>query len=108
MLLKKLFNITDPEYLNGLAKAGSIGLHLVSGVVVGTAAGYFLDKWLDTGPWLLLLFMVFGIVAGFKNVYTDTKRLAAADAAEQKKAQRVDAEKPDVEKTAAKNGNGPT
>lgn len=102
MLLKKLFNITDPAYLSGLSKAGSIGLHLVSGIVVGTGAGYFLDKWLGTQPWLLLLFMFFGIVAGFKNVYTDTKRLIASE-----KEAEPDKEKPDAPKPSSHDRNGP-
>ncbi len=106
MLLKKLFKITDPEYLNGLAKAGSIGLHLVSGIVVGAVAGYFLDKWLDTRPWLFMLLLVCGIVAGFKNVYTDTKRLAASQQ-EEEPGQAPDKDKADADKSSRKDGNGP-
>ncbi len=40
---------------------------LVSGMVVGGAMGYFLDKWLDTSPFLLFIFLIFGIIAGIKN-----------------------------------------
>ena len=81
MLFRKLsdaFNITDKSYLNALSRAGAIGLHMVSGIVVGTLIGYFLDRWLGTFPWLTGVFMFFGIVAGFKNVYVDTKRLIAS------------------------------
>jgi ATP synthase protein I len=78
MLFRKLaeaFNITDKSYLNTLSRASAIGLHMVSGIAVGTLIGYFLDHWLGTFPWLTGIFMLFGIVAGFKNVYVDTKRL---------------------------------
>jgi len=78
MLFRKLidaFSITDKSYLNALSRAGAIGLHMVSGIVVGTLIGYFLDRWLETFPWLTGIFMFLGIVAGFKNVYVDTKRL---------------------------------
>lgn len=78
MFLLKLLNITDKRYLNALSQAGTIGLHLVSGIVVGGAIGYGLDKWLETGPTCLLIFLAVGIVAGFKNVYVDTRRLLAA------------------------------
>lgn len=81
MVFRKLvdaFKITDKSYLNALSNAGTIGLHMVSGITVGTLIGYFLDGWLDTSPWLTGIFMVFGIVAGFKNVYVDTKRLVAS------------------------------
>ena len=38
-------------------------------------AEYGLDAWLETGPWLKLVFLVIGIIAGFMNVYEDTQRL---------------------------------
>ena len=40
----------------GLAMAMRIGVELVAGVGVGAGIGYFLDRWLGTGPWLLILF----------------------------------------------------
>ena len=61
--------------LEGLASVGVIGMHMVSGPLVGLAIGYFLDRWLETGPWLKLIFLVIGIGAGFLNVYMDTKIL---------------------------------
>jgi ATP synthase protein I len=33
-----------------------------------------LDVWLDTKPWLLLLFLLFGIAAGFRNIYLEAKK----------------------------------
>lgn len=81
MLFRKLaeaFKVADKSYLDALSRAGAIGLHMVTGIVVGTLLGYFLDGWLGTYPWLTGIFMLFGIVAGFKNVYVDTKRLVAS------------------------------
>lgn len=83
--LAKAFKVTDQAYLNTLSRAGSIGLHMVSGIAVGTGIGYFLDKWLDTDPWMTGIFMIIGIVAGFKNVYLDTKRLVASQKQEDDK-----------------------
>jgi len=88
MLFRKIvkaFNITDKGYLNALSHAGTIGMHMVSGITVGTLIGYFLDGWLKTFPWLTGIFMVFGIVAGFKNVYVDTKRLVASQKEEEQR-----------------------
>ncbi|WP_293445552.1 AtpZ/AtpI family protein [Persephonella sp.] len=53
---------------------GSIGLHLVSGVVVGVLLGYFLDKYFGTSPWLTILFFFFGVAAGFRNMYKDVQK----------------------------------
>lgn len=58
-----------------LATAGTIGLHMVSGPIVGFAIGYGLDYWLETSPWFKLAFFLIGIIAGFKNVYDDSRRL---------------------------------
>jgi ATP synthase protein I len=75
--LAKFFNINDKNYLDNLSLAGSIGLHMVSAIAVGIAIGYGLDYWLDIYPWCSGIFMFLGIVAGFKNVYDDTQKLAA-------------------------------
>jgi ATP synthase protein I len=66
---------SGPNALDVTFRLGSIGIHLVVCTFVGLAVGYYLDKWLDTRPWLTLLFLVFGIAAGFKNIYEETKRL---------------------------------
>lgn len=38
---------------------------LVGGAVFGVLAGYFLDKWLGTSPWILIGLSCVGISAGF-------------------------------------------
>lgn len=59
----------------------SIGLEMGLAVGLGLAAGFYLDKWLGTSPWMLLLWMVLGLVAGFRGVFRAIKR--ADDAAEE-------------------------
>ncbi|MFA7166864.1 MAG: AtpZ/AtpI family protein [Desulfoplanes sp.] len=56
-----------------------VGIHLVTCTFVGFAMGYFLDKWLGTKPWCLLAFLLFGIAAGFKNMYIEVKKLQEQD-----------------------------
>jgi ATP synthase protein I len=41
---------------------------LAASVVVGCVIGLYLDKWLGTGPWMLLLFLVLGIAAGIRQM----------------------------------------
>lgn len=55
------------------SRVSRIGLRicadLLSAVIVGTGLGYVLDKWLDTKPWCLVVFLIFGGAAGILNVY---------------------------------------
>ncbi len=37
-------------------------------VVIGLLFGWWLDSRFGTSPWLTILFLLFGIAAGFKNV----------------------------------------
>lgn len=57
-----------------LIHASSLGIHLVSATVVGGAIGYFLDKWLGTQPWLLLVFFFIGIGTGFRDLFHMIKK----------------------------------
>ncbi len=57
------------------ATAGTIGMHMVSGPIVGFGIGYGLDKWLETDPWFKLIFFLIGIGAGFLNVHRDSQNL---------------------------------
>ncbi len=52
----------------------TIGLHLVSGIVVGVLIGYYLDKFFNTSPILTILFFFFGVLAGFRNMYKDVQK----------------------------------
>jgi len=71
--------IKDRNLREAIASASMIGLNLVSATFIGLAIGYWLDRWLGTSPWLLLVFLVLGIVAGFKNVYLEVKKIQDAD-----------------------------
>ncbi|MDE5832965.1 MAG: AtpZ/AtpI family protein [Desulfovibrio sp.] len=63
------------EGMRALASAGVIGLHMVSGPMVGFALGYGLDLWLDISPWGKIALLFVGIGAGFLNVWRDTRAL---------------------------------
>ena len=41
---------------------------LVGAVIVGGASGYFLDKWLHTAPWLMIILGGLGFFAGVREV----------------------------------------
>lgn len=42
---------------------------LVAAVAVGGTLGYFLDRWLGSKPWLMIVFLFLGFAAGFLNIY---------------------------------------
>ena len=70
---------SDADLSNkGLGQAMSLGFRVlaefVSATVVGGLIGWQLDVWIGTSPFLLILFLGLGVVAGFWNIY----RLAAA------------------------------
>ncbi|SEI87220.1 ATP synthase protein I [Sphingobium sp. AP50] len=41
---------------------------LIGGLVGGALIGWVLDRWFNTTPWLLLVFLGLGIVAAFRNI----------------------------------------
>ena len=53
----------------------TLGIEMGVSLVIGLLVGWFLDRLFHTEPWLMLLFFVFGIAAGFKSVI----RLAQKD-----------------------------
>jgi ATP synthase protein I len=63
-----------PRLIRTLGFLSSIGISMVAATFIGLAMGYYLDKWLGTTPWLTLVFLVFGIIAGFRNIFELTRR----------------------------------
>lgn len=47
----------------------SIGMTMVVATVIGLAAGWGLDRWLGTAPWLTMLGLGFGIAAAFVALF---------------------------------------
>jgi len=64
----------DPSAWRALGELSTIGLALVIATVIGLAGGYYLDRWLGTSPWLTLIGLLFGIAAGFVNLFRAVKR----------------------------------
>jgi ATP synthase protein I len=61
----------EPSLLRQLARLSTIGISLVAATAIGLLIGYGLDRLLGTSPWLTMLFTLFGIVAGFLNLFRD-------------------------------------
>ncbi|MEE2932353.1 MAG: AtpZ/AtpI family protein [Pseudomonadota bacterium] len=53
----------------GFGVAIRIGVDIVAALAVGVGIGLFLDNWLNTKPWMLILFFILGSAAGLLNVF---------------------------------------
>ncbi|MFN0107348.1 MAG: AtpZ/AtpI family protein [Blastocatellia bacterium] len=58
-----------------LALAFSLGGIVGSNVIGGIIAGYVLDKWLGTNPWMIISGVVLGTVGALVGLYRITARL---------------------------------
>ena len=62
-----------------LGVVSSMGISFVLAIIIGVFIGLQLDKWLGTDPWFFFIFLLFGIIAGFRNLYIITKRVIKKD-----------------------------
>ncbi len=54
---------------SALGLAFRIGVELVSALAIGLGIGWLLDAWLDTRPWLMVVFIFLGGAAGILKEY---------------------------------------
>lgn len=57
-----------------LGRYSAVGFEMALSVVIGLGIGYYLDKWLGTAPWLMILWLGFGFAAGVRSLYRAAKR----------------------------------
>ncbi len=58
------------KFYKQFAKISAIGLEMGLSVAVGLAIGYLLDRYFGTKPWLTIIFLLLGIVAGFRSLFS--------------------------------------
>ena len=56
------------RYIKELAYFSTIGLSVALAIFIGLAIGVWLDRRFGTSPWLTIIFLVLGIVAGYRNI----------------------------------------
>jgi ATP synthase protein I len=63
---------SGPKKSADIASQPALALELpftfVGAIIVGGAIGFFLDRWLHTRPWLMLLFGGLGFYAGIREI----------------------------------------
>ena len=62
-------NAETAEKGGALGLAFRVSVEIVSAVAIGVLIGWLLDGWLETTPWLMVVFIVLGFAAGILNVY---------------------------------------
>ncbi|MBI5468444.1 MAG: AtpZ/AtpI family protein [Deltaproteobacteria bacterium] len=61
-------------FIKGIAMLASMGIAMVVSTFIGLLIGIYLDKFFGTKPWFTIIFLFFGIAAGFRNIYLMTKK----------------------------------
>jgi len=64
----------EPKESKSWVDFSIIGLMFPTSIAVGVAIGYFLDRWLHTAPYLLIIFTLYGVVAGFYYLFKVTRQ----------------------------------
>lgn len=62
-----------------MAYASSVGIAMVLAIFACLALGVYLDKKFDTGSLFTFIFLIIGIIAGFRNLYSLIKRYFTDD-----------------------------
>lgn len=52
-----------------LAAYSTVGMMFPASIAVGAGFGYLLDRWLNTAPYMIIIFTLYGIGAGFYNLF---------------------------------------
>ena len=60
--------MTEKPLFKQLMQASTIGINLVLSTFVGLAIGYGLDSLFHSSPWLTIIFLILGIIAGFREL----------------------------------------
>ncbi len=61
--------IFKPDPNSDFMRAASLGLEVAVAVFLGAYIGYQADRFFKTGPWLMVVGVVLGSIAGFWNAY---------------------------------------
>jgi F0F1-type ATP synthase assembly protein I len=62
------------DTIRTIGALSTVGFSFVLAIVIGVAAGYYVDNHFGTKPWGFLVGFVFGLVAGVLNVVRTSKK----------------------------------
>lgn len=87
-----------PKKSGAGSEAARYAVEFVAAVGIGFAIGWYLDAWLGTRPWLMVVVGLLGFAAGVMNVYRAAEEASKREKAEKLKAEAEQAEADTVKK----------
>jgi ATP synthase protein I len=67
------------DVIRSLLSYSSLGIEMGLSVAIGIGMGYYLDRFFKTAPYLTIIFMILGIVAAMKTIYTLLRKIQKDD-----------------------------
>ncbi len=64
----------DRKLLRMIGVLSTVGITMVFATVIGLFFGHWLDMKFGTSPWLTAVFLLLGIIAGFRNLFIYVKK----------------------------------
>ena len=68
------FNKSDANMIRTAWELSAGLLSFVVAIGIGYWVGLTLDEWMGTSPWMMAVFLCFGVAAGLLNVYRTVSR----------------------------------
>ena len=82
----KIFSFKEhAKWIDSTTLVMQVGLTMAGSILFCLAIGYYLDKWLNTKPIFIILFILLGIVGGAVTVY---RQIMEATKKDEKRADR--------------------
>ncbi len=63
------------QRFKGVGAYATVGLDFAVAIVIGILGGHWLDKKLDTLPWVTIIGLLFGVAAGFNLLFKAARRM---------------------------------
>ena len=67
--------VNNKKKVSGASFGFKISTEIISALVVGVGIGLIVDNYFNTKPLGLIIFFIFGALAGFLNVYRVMRRI---------------------------------
>ncbi len=63
------------KYISQLGYYSTLGLQVAFSIFIGLGLGYWIDQKFSTSPWFLIIFLIFGIIAAYRNIGLAIKKI---------------------------------